>query len=350
MKTPKNYQKLGTPLLHWFSVIGCLDIAISMLIYFARLAYADIVPCITTRAIRRAGLNVAEDISPDQTCFAVKDLEFIALFLGLPRGRATWPFFICVIVESGARISVAKITSLDLPTHLVLEMRIWHYENGKQFFTFQHFRTCPANFVNTEGSVLTIGELVTGRDQILQLLGGLGADYNSMVALLTAHEDDISLHSIHGILLTHEQRLCFQNLVVENDVIATNIATSQYQDHNNKKNQNCNNFIPNKNDYGHKPSRRSNGGPSQDLPPLTTLTAIHKSTNNNTQMQAMLPSPSTPSNDAWFFDTRATHRLTQEVSSLINVQPYKGKGQVIVGNGKQILILNIGTKSIPFTL
>lgn len=67
-------------------------------------------------------------------------------------------------------------------------------------------------------------------------------------------------------------------------------------------------------------------------------------------MQAMLPSPSTPSNDAWFFDTRATHRLTQEVSSLINVQPYKGKGQVIVGNGKQILILNIGTKSIPFTL
>ena len=79
-------------------------------------------------------------------------------------------------------------------------------------------------------------------------------------------------------------------------------------------------------------------------------TAIHKSTNNNTQMQAMLPSPSTPSNDAWFFDTRATHRLTQEVSSLINVQPYKGKGQVIVGNGKQILILNIGTKSIPFTL
>ena len=118
-----------------------------------------------------------------------------------------------------------------------------------------------------------IGELVTGRDQILQLLGGLGADYNSMVALLTAHEDDISLHSIHGILLTHEQRLCFQNLVVENDVIATNIATSQYQDHNNKKNQNCNNFIPNKNDYGHKPSRRSNGGPSQGI--QTIIQEVH---------------------------------------------------------------------------
>ena len=122
-------------------------------------------------------------------------------------------------------------------------------------------------------NLAAIGELVTGRDQILQLLGGLGADYNSIVALLTAHEDDISLHSIHGILLTHEQRLCFQNLVVENDVIATNIATSQYLDHYNKKNQNCNNFIPNKNDYGHKPSRRSNGGPSQGI--QTIIQEVH---------------------------------------------------------------------------
>ena len=98
-------------------------------------------------------------------------------------------------------------------------------------------------------NLAAIGELVTGRDQILQLLGGLGADYNSIVALLTAHEDDISLHSIHGILLTHEQRLCFQNSVAEDDVIAANIATSQHQNYNNKnggRSHNQNHLISNK--------------------------------------------------------------------------------------------------------
>ena len=42
-------------------------------------------------------------------------------------------------------------------------------------------------------------------DQILQLITGLGADYNSIVASLIAREGDLSFHSIHSILFTHEQ-------------------------------------------------------------------------------------------------------------------------------------------------
>lgn len=105
-----------------------------------------------------------------------------------------------------------------------------------------------------------MGEPITERDQILKLLRGLGTNYNSIVALLTTCEDDISVHLEHSILLTHKQRLCFQNSRAKNDVIAANITTSQYQNYNKKKNQNRNNFIPNKSGYRHKPSRRSNGG------------------------------------------------------------------------------------------
>ena len=71
---------------------------------------------------------------------------------------------------------------------------------------------------------------------------------------------------VRGILLTHEQRLCFQNSVAEDDVIAANIAASQHQNYNNKnggQSHNQNNLIPNKNGYGHKPSRSSNDGPNQ---------------------------------------------------------------------------------------
>lgn len=76
-------------------------------------------------------------------------------------------------------------------------------------------------------SLAAIREPRTERDQILQLLGGLGANYNSIVASLTTHEDDISLHLIHSMLLTYEQRLHLQNTIAENINISTNVAISQ---------------------------------------------------------------------------------------------------------------------------
>ncbi|RVX17039.1 Retrovirus-related Pol polyprotein from transposon RE1 [Vitis vinifera] len=60
-------------------------------------------------------------------------------------------------------------------------------------------------------NLAAIGEPVKEIDHILQLLGGLGSEYNSIVASLTAREDDLSLHSVHSILLTHKQRLNHQH-------------------------------------------------------------------------------------------------------------------------------------------
>ena len=40
----------------------------------------------------------------------------------------------------------------------------------------------------------------------------------------------------------------------------------------------------------------------------------------------------------------------QDFGALLNVWPYKGRDQAIVSNGKQIFILNVGTKSFPSTL
>ena len=40
-------------------------------------------------------------------------------------------------------------------------------------------------------NLVAIGELVNERDHILQILGGLGLEYNSIVASLTTREGDI---------------------------------------------------------------------------------------------------------------------------------------------------------------
>lgn len=54
-------------------------------------------------------------------------------------------------------------------------------------------------------NLIAIEEPVAKKDQILLLVGGLGANYNSMIASLIAHGDDLPIHSVHGILLTYEQ-------------------------------------------------------------------------------------------------------------------------------------------------
>lgn len=41
------------------------------------------------------------------------------------------------------------------------------------------------------------------------------------MASLTAHEDDINLHSVHSILLMHEQRINVQTSITENEVCCT---------------------------------------------------------------------------------------------------------------------------------
>ena len=61
-------------------------------------------------------------------------------------------------------------------------------------------------------------------------------------------------------------------------------------------------------------------------------------------MQAMVASPSSSFNDSWFLDTDATHHLSHNEGQLSNIQPYQGKNQVMVGNGKQLPISNIGSK------
>ena len=56
-------------------------------------------------------------------------------------------------------------------------------------------------------------------NQILQLLEGLGAHCNSIVASLTACEDDVSIHSIHSIILTPPTKIILGLTKVEDVLV-----------------------------------------------------------------------------------------------------------------------------------
>ena len=55
-------------------------------------------------------------------------------------------------------------------------------------------------------NLAAVGEPVKETYQILHLLGGLELEYNAIVASLTTRDEELYLHSVHSMLLTHEQR------------------------------------------------------------------------------------------------------------------------------------------------
>ena len=60
-------------------------------------------------------------------------------------------------------------------------------------------------------NLAAVEEPVKETYHILQLLRGLGSEYNAIIASLTTRDEELSLHFVHSMLLTHEQRLTSQN-------------------------------------------------------------------------------------------------------------------------------------------
>ncbi|KAL6326457.1 hypothetical protein AAG906_008319 [Vitis piasezkii] len=68
--------------------------------------------------------------------------------------------------------------------------------------------------------------------------------------------------------------------------------------------------------------------------------------NAKNPVQAMMASPSTISNEAWFFDTSAIHHLPQSVDTLSNVRPYMGNDKVISTPDQSSSMLLIPTPTL----
>jgi len=75
-------------------------------------------------------------------------------------------------------------------------------------------------------SLAAIGEPVSEQDQVMNLLGGLGSDYNAVVTAINIRDDKISVEAIHSMLLAFENRLEQQSSVDQISAMAANYASS----------------------------------------------------------------------------------------------------------------------------
>ena len=77
-------------------------------------------------------------------------------------------------------------------------------------------------------SLAAIGEPVSDQDQIMNLLGGLGADYNVVVTALNTRDDIISLEAVHSMMLSFENLLEQQSSFENVSRMTANLASSFY--------------------------------------------------------------------------------------------------------------------------
>ena len=233
-----------------------------------------------------------------------------------------------------------------------------------------------------------IGESIKERDQILQILGGLGLEYNSIVASLTSRDEDLSLHSIHSILFTHEQRLQLQqSLPPELVPLTAHVAATTPQYNNMRPNTlkryqqrpPHQHFIRSTQTQAYKPPPQrffaSHHLPSlparpqcqlcgkfghvamkcyhrfdisfQGPSPQPSSFTFANSQKNSPYMHAMLASGTT--SEDWFFYTGATHHLAKDHTILSNVHPYLGTDQVTIGNGHTLPIAHTGKKQFSYS-
>ena len=73
-------------------------------------------------------------------------------------------------------------------------------------------------------SLASIGEPILDQDQIMNLLAGLGANYNVVVTSISARDNQLSLEAIHSLLLTFEHRLEKQNSIDETGTMTANFT------------------------------------------------------------------------------------------------------------------------------
>jgi len=224
----------------------------------------------------------------------------------------------------------------------------------------------------TADSLVAIREPVFDQDQVMNLLGGLGSDYNAVVTAINIRDDKISIEAVHSMLLAFEHHLEQQSSIEQISTMTANYASSSSnrgggRTYTGSRSQH---YTPNFSNYrgrsrggrfrqigrynsnnSEKPQCQLCGkfghtaqacyhrfGISYQSPQSSGNSSLIPS--NQTSIPAMVASSNTVADDTWYLDSDASHHLTQNGDNLTESSPYNGKDKITIGNGKHLSISN----------
>ncbi|KAL5538641.1 hypothetical protein UlMin_042646 [Ulmus minor] len=126
-------------------------------------------------------------------------------------------------MSQSARNALEKIFSSSSRAR-IMELRLQLQTTKKNSMSMIEFIMKIKGFSD---SIAAIGEPVSEQDQVMNLLAGLGADYNVVVTSISARNNQLSLEAIHSLLLTFEHRLEQHNSFDENGTMTANLAQNR---------------------------------------------------------------------------------------------------------------------------
>ncbi|KAG6751092.1 hypothetical protein POTOM_045609 [Populus tomentosa] len=170
----------------------------------------------------------------------------------------------------------------------------------------------------------------------MNLLGGLGSDYNAVVTAINIRDDKISIEAVHSMLLAFEHRLEQQSSI---DLVPIFACYASFS--NNRAEDKAIPQIPatTPTEFGHTAhvcyhrfdisfqTSQNNGTPSLN-------------TGNHNTIPVMVATSYNSAGDDWYLDSGASHHFTQNEGNLNNSTPYTGTDRVTVSNGKHLSISN----------
>ncbi|RVX15771.1 Retrovirus-related Pol polyprotein from transposon RE1 [Vitis vinifera] len=207
-------------------------------------------------------------------------------------------------------------------------------------------------------SLAAIGEPVSEQDQVMNLLGGLGSDYNAVVTAINIRDDKISIEAVHSMLLAFEHRLEQQSSIEQFSPISANYASSSNsrgggRRYNGGRGQN---HTLNTSNYTYR--GRGRGGRygqngrhnsnSSEKPQCqlcgkfghTVQICYHRFDISYQSAQSSNTSPSNAGNpNSIPAMVASSNNLADDTCS----SPYTGTDKVTIGNGKHLSISNTGS-------
>ncbi|RVX22902.1 Retrovirus-related Pol polyprotein from transposon RE1 [Vitis vinifera] len=198
-------------------------------------------------------------------------------------------------------------------------------------------------------NLAAIGEPVSEQDQVMNLLGGLGSDYNAVVTAINIRDDKISLEAIHSMLLAFEHRLEQQSSIEQ---MSANYASSSNNRGGGRKfnGGRGQGYSPNNNNYTYRGrgrgGRNGQGGRQNSSPSEKPQCQLCGKFGHTAQICYHRFDISFQGDESWYLDSGASHHLTQNLGNLTSTSPYTGTDRVTIGNGKHLSISNIGSKQL----
>ncbi|KAL5571074.1 hypothetical protein UlMin_020671 [Ulmus minor] len=106
-------------------------------------------------------------------------------------------------MSNSARIALEKNLSSSLHAR-IMQLRLQLQTTKNNSMSMIEYIMKLKSFSD---SLTAIGEPVSEQDQIMNLLEGLGADYNAVVASINVRDNQFSIEVVHSLLLSFEHHL-----------------------------------------------------------------------------------------------------------------------------------------------